>query len=508
MTNKKLPVFVAHRIGEIQELTAVEDWNHVGTKSNPADLVSRGVNPQDLMGSQLWWNGPLWLQHDEITTHPLTTLEDNEEPFGEENEDRVIAMPLQTDTDVFDKFSTLNKLIRVTATCIRFTRICRKEVQQGRSDPLSVDELEHARRCLIKMEQRAAFSKELEALERGESIPNKSITKYMSSILDDQGILRVGGRLQNSKLQHGAKHPVLLPYRSRFTELVIEHEHRRMLHAGANSTLAAVRLEYWPLKARGTVERLVRRCITCFKSRPRIPEQIMGNLPAHRVTASRPFENTGVDFCGPIYVREGRRRGRKNITAYVAVFVCMATKAVHLEVVSDLTTEAFLNAFKRFVGRRGKPSDVFSDNGTNFVGANRELEELRDLFNREEEQKKVIDYTAAEKIKWHFIPPRAPHFGGLWEATVKSFKNHFYKVASDAAMTFEEASTLVIQIEAILNSRPLAAFSSDPNDLSYLTAGHFLIGSSLISYPEPSLAHLTKNRLSRWQLLEQIRQHF
>ncbi|XP_071642645.1 uncharacterized protein [Temnothorax longispinosus] len=461
------------------------------------------------MGSQLWWNGPLWLQHDKITTHPLTTLEDNEEPLGEDGEDSVIVMPLQTENDIFGKFSTLNKLIRVTATCIRFALICRKEVERGRSEPLSVDELEHARRCLIKMDQRAAFSKELEASERGECIPNKSITKHMSPILDDQGILRVGGRLQNSKLQEGAKHPVLLLHRSRFTELVIEHEHRRMLHAGANSTLAAVRLEYWPLKARGTVKRLlVRGCITCFKSKPQIPEQIMGNLPAHRVTPSRPFENTGVYFCGPIYVREGRGRGRKNIKAYVAVFVCMTTKAVHLEVVSDLTTEAFLNAFKRFIGRRGRPSDVFSDNGTNFVGANRELEELQDLLNREEEQKKLIDYTATEKIKWHFIPSRAPHFGGLWETTVKSFKNHFYKVASDAAMTFEEASTLVIQIEAILNSRPIAAFSSDPNDLSYLTAGHFIIGSSLISYPEPNLAHLTKNRLSKWQLLEQIRQHF
>ncbi|XP_024877813.1 uncharacterized protein LOC112458422 [Temnothorax curvispinosus] len=372
------------------------------------------------MDSQLWWNGPLWLQYDKITTHPLTTLEDNEEPLGEDGEDSVIVMPLQTENDIFGKFSTLNKLIRVTATCIRFALICRKEVERG--------------------------------------------------------ILRVGGRLQNSKLQEGAKHPVLLPHRSRFTELVIEHEHRKMLHAGANSTLAAVRLEYWPLKARGTIKRLVRGCITCFKSKPQIPEQIMGNLPAHRVTPSRPFENTGVDFCGPIYVREGRGKGRKNIKAYVAVFVCMATKAVHLEVVSDLTTEAFLNAFKRFIGRRGRPSDVFSDNGTNFVGANRELEELRDLLNREEEQKKLIDYTATEKIKWHFIPSRAPHFGDLWEATVKSFKNHFYKVASDAAMTFEEASTLVIQIEAILNSRPIAALSSDPNDLSYLTAGHFIIG--------------------------------
>lgn len=234
----------------------------------------------------------------------------------------------------------------------------------------------------------------------------------------------------------------------------------------------------------------------------------MGNLPMHRVAMARPFSSTGVDFCGPIFIREGRRKNSKHIKAYVAVWVCMATKAVHLEVVSDLSTDAFLNAFKRFIGRRGKPSDVFSDNGTNFVGANRELEDLRKLFAQEDHQHKIIDATSNEGIKWHFIPPRAPHFGGLWEATVKSFKGHFHKVASEAALTFEEASTLVIQIEAILNSRPLSALSSDSNDLSYLSPGHFLVGSSLISYPEPDITQVKMNRLSRWQRLEQIRQHF
>lgn len=136
----------------------------------------------------------------------------------------------------------------------------------------------------------------------------------------------------------------------------------------------------------------------------------MGDLPAHRVRTSRPFSKTGVDFCGPIFIREGRRRGTKHVKAYVAVFVCMTIKAVHLEVVSDLTTDAFLNAFKRFISRRGKPTDVFSDNDTNFVGANRELSELKTLFERDQDN--IIDKAAAEEIKWHFIPARSPHFGG------------------------------------------------------------------------------------------------
>lgn len=121
----------------------------------------------------------------------------------------------------------------------------------------------------------------------------------------------------------------------------------------------------------------------------------------------------------------------------------MATKAVHLEIVSDMTTDAFLNAFKRFIGRRGKPANMFSDNGTNFIGANRELEDLRTLWSQEAHQHKIINSTSFDGVKWQFIPPRAPHFRGLWEAAVKTFKNHFYKVAYDAALTFEEASTLV-----------------------------------------------------------------
>jgi len=220
------------------------------------------------------------------------------------------------------------------------------------------------------------------------------------------------------------------------------------------------------------------------------------------VIPSRPFANTGIDFCGPIFIRERKGRGAKRVKAYIAVFICMVVKAIHLEVVSDMTTEAFLNAFKRFISRRGKPTNVYSDNGTNFVGANRELEKCRELFLLEQERCKIIDYTVCEGIRWHFIPARAPHFGGLWERVVKSFKTHFYKTTTEAAMTFEEASTLVTQIEAIFNSHPLTTLSNDPNNLSYLSPGHFLVGDTLTSYPEVDLMEVKVNRLSRWQLLE------
>ncbi|XP_029659433.1 uncharacterized protein LOC115233263 [Formica exsecta] len=169
-TNKKLPVFVAHRIGEIQELTSMDEWNHVGTKENPADLVSRGVTPNELKMSQLWWNGPQWLQNGDVIECCPELPEIDEIQLYESVGSTVIAMPTQKHIDPFDKFSTLNKLVRVAATCIRFARICKKESKQTLTGPLSVDELEYARKRLIKREQQSVFFEEFMALEKGDDI--------------------------------------------------------------------------------------------------------------------------------------------------------------------------------------------------------------------------------------------------------------------------------------------------------------------------------------------------
>lgn len=320
--------------------------------------------------------------------------------------------------------------------------------------------------------------------------------------------MRVGGRLKHSDLSYETKHQLIILARNLFTQLVIEHEHLKLLHAGPQATLGAVRLRYWPLGARNVVRKTIHKCITCFKAKPHASQQIMSDLPSCRVKPSRPFSISGVDYCGPIFIREGKRRNAKKSKAWIAIFVCLATKAAHIELVSDLSTERFLNALKRFISRRGRPLNIFSDNGTNFVGANRELEELRELFNGEKFRHSIVNKMAEEAITWHFIPPKAPHFGGLWEAAVRSTKYHLHRIAANESLTFEEVSTLLTQIEAILNSRPITPLSSDPDDYSYITPGHFLIGDALVSYPEPNLQEIPMNRLSRWQRIEQMRQHF
>lgn len=234
----------------------------------------------------------------------------------------------------------------------------------------------------------------------------------------------------------------------------------------------------------------------------------MGNLPEARVTESRPFTNVGVDYCGPFHIKEKRDRNRRQIKVYVAIFVCLAIKAVHIELVDDLTSEAFIAALRRFIARRGYCSTIHSDNGSNFIGANNELRELHDLLQSDDHKEKVTAFLADKQIEWRFIPPHSPHFGGLWEAAVKSFKRHLRRVVGNELLTSAQLNTLIIEIEAVLNSRPLTPISTDPNDLLVLTPGHFLIGESLMCLRDRDFRNIPSNRLSRWQHIQQLKQHF
>lgn len=233
----------------------------------------------------------------------------------------------------------------------------------------------------------------------------------------------------------------------------------------------------------------------------------MGDLPLDRLKQCRSFLNSGVDYCGPFTKKVGNVRSKKTMKAYLALFVCFATKAVHIETVSNLTTEAFLAALKRFIARRGKVCNLYSDNGTNFVGANRELKELYLLARSDEHNNRLTTKLANKGINWRFIPARSPYFG-LWEAAVKATKHHLKRVAGDANLTFEELTTLSTQIHAILYSRPLSPLSNDIDDLNILTPAHFLIGDSLVAIVEPTMEHIPTNRLSRYQRIQSMRDHF
>ncbi|XP_071652998.1 uncharacterized protein [Temnothorax longispinosus] len=271
-------------------------------------------------------------------------------------------------------------------------------------------------------------------------------------------------------------------------------------------TLGMIRQRYWIPRGRALVKRLILRCVTCARWRAATPQQLMGNLPRERVRPSRAFLHTGVDYAGPIMLRTTKGRGQRSHKAFISVFVCLATRAVHLEVVSDYTAAAFLAALRRFTSRRGLCLSLHSDCGTNFVGADAQLRALFAASHPEGRQ--IASQVACDGIKWQFNPPAAPHFEGIWEAAVKSLKHYLRKVLGEATLTYEEMSTLLAQVEACLNSRLLQALSDDPDDLAALTPGHFLVGSALTAVPEPSLLDAPDNRLSCWQLLQKMRDHF
>ncbi|XP_047019064.1 uncharacterized protein LOC124629620 isoform X1 [Helicoverpa zea] len=280
----------------------------------------------------------------------------------------------------------------------------------------------------------------------------------------------------------------------------MRYEHLHLMHAGPQLLPASVRETFWPLGGRVLARTIVRQCVVCTRMKGQTAQPLMGDLPSVRVNPDFPFNSCGIDFAGPFMISSKKGRGNRISKAYLCVFVCLVTKAIHLEAVSDLTTEAFISCLRRFVSRRGKPYSIHCDNGKNFVGADNELGRVI-----QSSVQAVSDYAANEAIKFKFIPAYSPHFGGIWEAGVKSAKFHLKRVVGNASLTFEELGTLFTQIEAILNSRPLSPLSSDPMDTTPLTPGHFLIGRPLMSVPSAPAQNCKTNR---YKALEQLRQAF
>ncbi|XP_011699835.1 PREDICTED: uncharacterized protein LOC105457083 [Wasmannia auropunctata] len=504
--SRRWSTFVANRISEIQSLTDPSDWRHVKSSNNPADILSRGLDPQELANSSMWWHGPSFLELND-DRWPSSEFSRTLEGLPEQRKcfSAVAVLNHLIVNDLLIKHSNINKACRILAYCLRISK-ARRPIAP--STFVSHQEISVALRIMCRSAQAQAFSAERNALCRGDAISASSHIASLSPFIDKEGLIRVGGRLVNSDLNFDARHQILLPRNHILTQRILEHEHTRSAHAGVQATMAVVRQRFWPISLRSTARKIIKNCVTCFKIRPVHSEAVMGPLPAGRVTVSRPFTHCGIDYAGPFMIRESKRRNAPSRKAYLAIFVCFATKGVHLELVSDLTSDSFIGALKRFVSRRGKPSCIYSDNGTTFVGAQRQLKEFFEFLRDDRIQTEIAHFLRDHETAWKFIPPNAPHVGGLWEAAVKSAKYHLYRIIGKSPLNFEELQTIFCEIESILNSRPLTPLSNDPNDLDYLSPGHFLIGTVLNSFPYNDLTDVNENRLVRWQRIEQARQHF
>nr|XP_036227382.1 uncharacterized protein LOC118682524 [Bactrocera oleae] len=310
----------------------------------------------------------------------------------------------------------------------------------------------------------------------------------LNPFLDTDGVLRVGGRLTNTDLDEALRYQIIIP-RGALAYLLVSDAHTRCLHGGIQQMLQFLRQRFWLIGARAQIKSFIWTCTTCRRHLQILQRQQMASLPKERVLVAPPFSRSGLDYCGPFHVRVGMHRATPTTKTYAAIFVCTASRAVHIDLAEDLSTQAFIDVYDRFISRRGICTTLYSDNGTQFVGAKRQMQEdLRNLVATYAQQ-----HLAAEGTCWKLITPSVPHHGGLWVAAVRSAKKHLLRVMGSQTLLYTEVSTLLTRIEACLNSRPLIALYDDPEGGIALTPGDFLIGRPLNCRPDPPLPEAPKN---------------
>jgi len=497
--SRRYKPFVANRVSEIHSVTNPGQWRHVPGVLNPADDASRGLNVHQMLPTSRWFCGPDFLKEDKLywPTEIATTL--TEEAQDELPKSCItnaqMCTPKMPLIDV-SRFSKWSKLVRVMATVLRFVDLVKGRKVTG-IESFSAVELQDAERMVLRQVQREVFAEEIHSLKAGKVL--RSSLLPLSPIVGQDELLRVGGRLQQSSLPYDARHPILLPKSHPVSELLIRHFHEKAQHVkGVNGVLAEMRQKYWVINGREAIKKIERACVTCMKLKRKPCDQVMASLPSLRTDVPiRAFAHCGVDYGGPFLVKLTRRCRAKR---YLCLFTCLSSRAVHLEVAYGLDTASFLNALTRMVARRGRPIEMVSDNGTNFVGADRELRELFD----EIDQMSVSDKLAAEGIKWRFNPPLGSHHGGVFESMIKAAKRALRAILGEAIVTDEELLTAVTEVEALLNSRPLLYCSSDPKDEPVLTPNHFLIGQAGGQLAPPVAEEVSFNLKNRWRYVQDL----
>lgn len=493
----KWKTFVANRVAAIQEKIPPDNWHHVSGSENPADCGSRGLLPADLVQNSSWWAGPTWLSHAQESWPQSELFVDQAASVEQKIYSLFTSNNISFVDEILSRFSSLQRIMRILAYCFRYIYNLKHPSSKNTSS-ISSSEIKDVLHFLVKHVQERTFASELRYLSKDKS--SRSLSKPMrklSPFLDEHGLIRVGGRLSKGDLAYDVKHPLLLPRDHRLTTLIIESYHQRFMHPGLQTLQNLLAQEFWILSSKKAIHAVISSCMKCFRAHPRVASPpVMGNLPAFRINQVKPFSSSAVDYAGPFDISLGRGKGLRTFKAYICVFVCTVTKAVHFELVSELTSEAYLAALRRFIARRGRCSRLVSDQGRNFVGAHNMLRDL------------MAQASRAEQIDFVFNPPGSPHFSGLAEAGVKSVKTHLSRVVGSQRLTFEEFYTVLTQIEAMLNSRPLSPISSDPHDFSVLTPGHFLTLEPLTIMPESDLVEAKVSILQRWKLLQKIHQDF
>lgn len=512
-----LKQYVASRVVVINEKTDHSEWSYVRSKANPADICSRGMSASDLIKCDLWWKGPP--NNLERTTESLS--EQDAEIISTEHR-KVFCCTLthatvswlsRNDKPLIELLSDHGKLIRITALIFKAVqkfKSSKRADRTNRTDPITTIGhltpilLREADLYWVKYTQLKHYNKELRAVEAGENVTKASHLTQLTLMLDTEKILRVHGRISQAELTYDEKHPIILPADSIYGEMILRAAHAKTFHGGVQQMLHMVRTKYWLTGGRRAARTITRSCNICRRFRGHPIQQLMGSLPKERVTAARPFAFCGVDYFGPIKVRRNQTRSSPTDVGYVAVFICLVTRMIHLECVSDLTTARFLWALQRLAAIYQMPLKMCSDNAKTFKGAANELKNIHATWRAAE----VASYLTEKGTTWQFITPRAPFQGGIWEAAVKSVKHHSNRMLRTQRMTFEQYQTLLAKISAILNSRPIAPIHDDAQEINYLTPAHAVIGERVVQPFSQDLTEIPEGRIRQQQLLDKIQQDF
>ncbi|GFW47008.1 integrase catalytic domain-containing protein [Trichonephila clavipes] len=445
--------FVSNRVIEIQSNSDPSDWHHCSGRENLADYVSRGANLETIINSQFWMHGPQWLRTTENWPKSLNCDFSSTDPCESEEQVFTLACELNTASIInLSKFSSLQKLLRVTSWVLRFVHNIRNRFNK-RPDDFSTEEIDGAEKFWIQLLQRNAFAEEVNCLRPRKLLLKTSVILEFNPFLDSDELIRVGGRLQKSKFSYLQKHPIILPAKHYFVNLMVRDSHEKFDFSGV---------------------------------------QVTAPLPALRVEQSAPFSVVGIDFGGPLYTKDENKH-------YIVLFTCAVTRALHLELVNNLTIETFLLALRRFISHRGLCSKILTDNAKTFKKSELELKNLLKIIS----DPTVKAFYASHKIYWQFIMERAPWWGGFYERLIRTVKLALRKTVGRATLFRDELETLLIEIEGVLNSRPLTYIFSEFDEPEPLTPSHMILGRRVNSLP-PARLNFDSNLSNRKVLIKRF----
>ena len=497
--SKPTDIFVSNRISKIDRVSVPSNWKYVSSKRNPADYTSKGINASETRKWKEYHYGPKWLSLPE-KDWPKMKMEEPEEAMI--NATRVsrdeLALTSNEEkeawwTEVAGRVSGWRRKVALigavkrcaelwkTKTLKRASRERSKQLEQIKQSKWQA--FNENEKLLLKAVQVRAFTKERRDIKRqkiNKPDDHKELRDKESKLhphnpfLDEDGLLRVGSRIMMAPIAIDTRCPVLLPQ----TELNIQHMirmiHFENKHAGAKFVLNELRQKVWILKGLTEVQKVVKSCIVCQTMLKPPCKQKMAQLPATRLETTAPFATTGIDCAGPFLVK---LNGRADHKVYVLVMTCFQTRAVHLETMFKLDADSAINAIMRFKARRPALKAIYSDNASNFAKSDKWLRKEMEKLNKE-----LPDHLNKKGIEWNFIPPYAPNHGGVWERVVGLMKKHLKTALIGDKLHYETFSTIVTEIEGVLNRRPLTAISSDSRDFDALTPNH-IINPASTSFP-------------------------